>query len=299
MGRVATQSGFLTASLPAPSSEAIPTAHPLNRTVAASDSRPSGQGSTSLSNETHFQDEKTILDDQRPARGADGDSNFHEVITRPGNGNGLAPGMEAAVDDKISTGQGDGSATLDGHPSGDCAGLGGGIVGKSVADSFSEELAKLGRGVGIKVGKPVGNFVGKPVGKPDLKQQVQQVTPKSKVEWYRYELDFRPLKNGHTVLLRKRLRWSDTRHVKTVIKRTCPRLTKKMIAQISVGKFASDAIVALQDGGINDGFIKALQQRIGKGNGQRRTDLTDFERSLLARIESGIRAGNRGRNRDT
>jgi len=126
-------------------------------------------------------------------------------------------------------------------------------------------------------------------------KQTQQPTEWAKVDWYRHELDFRPLKKGYTVLLRKRLRWSATRYSKTILTRTCPQLTRKMVEQISVGKFTPAAITALQDGGFADGFIQDLQKRIGKGNGRRKADLTDNERSLLARIESSLVASSRGR----
>jgi hypothetical protein len=130
------------------------------------------------------------------------------------------------------------------------------------------------------------------VGISDFSQQKQQV---SRTEWFRYELDFRQLKKGGAwVLIRKRLRWSDTRYSKMLVKRFCPQLSKKLIDQISVGKFSPETIAALQDGGIQHVFISALQERIGKGNGRRRADLNDFERSLLTRIESSLRAGNRG-----
>ena len=146
--------------------------------------------------------------------------------------------------------------------------------------------------VGNSHEKPVGNPVGISVGKSNFTEQKQQV---SRTEWFRHELDFRQLKKGGAwVLVRRRLRWSESRYSKMSVKRFCPQLSKKMIEQISVGKFSPETIAALQDGGIQHGFISALQERIGKGNGRRRADLTDFERSLLARIESGIRASNRG-----
>lgn len=161
------------------------------------------------------------------------------------------------------------------------------FVGKPVGNSLPDA-------VGISVGKPVGNSVGNTVGKQESGQQKQQVT---RTEWFRHELDFRQNKKGGAwVLIRRRLRWSDTRYSKMVVKRFCPQLSKKMIEQISVGKFSQETIAALQDGGIQHGFISALQQRIGKGNGKRRAELTDIERSLLARIESGIRSS--GRRRD-
>jgi hypothetical protein len=141
-----------------------------------------------------------------------------------------------------------------------------------------------GKSVGISTSATVGISVGK-------QQDVQQKQQVSRIDWYRYELDFRPLKSaGYTVRIRKRLRWSGSRYSKMIVKRTCPRLTKKMVEQISVGKFLQATVSALQEGGIQDGFIRSLQERIGKGNGRRKAELTDLERSLLARIESSIRA---------
>ena len=183
-------------------------------------------------------------------------------------------------------------------------------------DSLSERLAKLGAVANLPTSASVGNsaqptpfVVGNSFPKPEMPTknarvgisglgvQNQQLPLKLKTEWYRYELDFRPLKKGYTVLLRKRLRWSDTRYSKTILTNSCPQLTVKMVQQISVGKFTAATIAALQNGGIADGFIRDLQERIGKGNGRRRADLTEHERALLARIESSLSAGSRGRNR--
>lgn len=138
-----------------------------------------------------------------------------------------------------------------------------------------------------------GKLAGISTGKQDFDQQDQRV---ARTEWFRYELDFRKTQRGFNVTIRKRLKWSNTRYSKQIIKRFCPQLTRKMIDQISLGKFLPATTAALQNGGISDGFIKDLQSRIGRGNGKRRTDLTDYERSLLARIESSLSSGNRGRD---
>lgn len=138
-----------------------------------------------------------------------------------------------------------------------------------------------------------GKLAGISTGKQDFGQQNQRV---ARTEWFRYELDFRKTQKGFNVTIRKRLKWSNTRYSKQIIKRFCPQLTRKMIDQISIGKFLPATAAALQNGGISDGFIKDLQSRIGKGNGKRRTDLTDYERSLLARIESSLSSSNRGRD---
>jgi hypothetical protein len=163
-------------------------------------------------------------------------------------------------------------------------------VGKFVElDSRDGKIGGVGE-VGIPAtGKPAGISTGKPA----LIKQNQAIT---RTEWFRYELDFRKTQRGFNVTIRKRLKWSNTRYSKQIVKRFCPQLTRKMIDQISVGKFSKETIAALQNGGIQDGFIRELQSRIGKGNGKRRTDLTEYERSLLSRIESGISASNRGRN---
>jgi hypothetical protein len=201
------------------------------------------------------------------------------------------------------------SADADLRPDGRLA-VGGG------EDLLSERLAKLGAVTNLPTSASVGNsaqptpfVVGNSFPKSEIPTtdthvgisgqgvQNQQLPLKLKTEWYRYELDFRPLKKGYTVLLRKRLRWSDTRYSKTILTNSCPQLTVKMVQQISVGKFTAATIAALQNGGIADGFIRDLQERIGKGNGRRRADLTEHERALLARIESGLSAGSRGRNR--
>jgi hypothetical protein len=62
------------------------------------------------------------------------------------------------------------------------------------------------------------------------------------------------------------------------------------------GKFTPAAIAALQNGGISHEIIKNLAERIGKGNGKRAAELTEYERSVLARIESGLAAGGGRRN---
>lgn len=131
------------------------------------------------------------------------------------------------------------------------------------------------------------------VGKSKFGKRNQQL---SRTEWFRHELDFRRTKKGYQVLIRKRLRWSDSRYSRLVVKRFCPQLTDKMISQIRVGKFSKEAIAALQNGGIGYELASGLLARLGKGTGKRRADLTDIERSLLARIEFGLTAGNRERD---
>jgi len=135
---------------------------------------------------------------------------------------------------------------------------------------------------------------------------IGQIHPKSlgisgnaqtRTEWFRYELDFRERdKGGYYVIIRRRLKWSRTRHAPTIANHLCVGLTKRMVASIKVGKFTDAAISALHNGGINHGVIQKLKERIGKGNGKRASELTEHERSVLARIESNLGASNGGRN---
>jgi hypothetical protein len=119
----------------------------------------------------------------------------------------------------------------------------------------------------------------------------------SRTEWFRYEMDFRDRKKGgYQVLIRRRLKWSETRYSPQLASYYCADLTEKMVKAIKDGKFTAPAIAALQRGGISDEIIKKLAERIGKGNGKRAAELTDHERSILARIESGLAAGGRRRN---
>lgn len=251
-------------------------------------------------------DEQATLGNSGPARGAILGGDTDGASARSGDTDGLATALGAAVNDTETAHSSDSSAIVAGHPGGDRAGLGDGnteqitrgqkLPNRSASLRGADPLPALMSTtsvVGNSQNAPVGKSKNTPVGKSGFQQQNQQV---AKTDWFRYELDFRPLKAGYTVLIRKRLRWSETRYSKMIVKRTCPRLTKKMVNQISVGRFPQTVVAALQDGGIQDGFIKSLQERIGKGNGKRRTDLTDHERSLLARIESGISAGSRSGN---
>lgn len=169
-------------------------------------------------------------------------------------------------------------------------GMGDGEAVKVGANPDAELRAKPEMPAEKNAANPVGKPLGNPVGKP----QAQQVTGISaRTEWFRPELDFRKMKSGYAVLIRKRLRWSDERYSHTILKRNCPQLTRKMVEQIRSGKFTDAAVAALVQGGIGHGFIRQLIVRIGKGNGRRRTDLTDNERSLLARIERSLAASRR------
>jgi hypothetical protein len=172
---------------------------------------------------------------------------------------------------------------------------------KTVGETLGKQV---GNSLGNPLGKPVGISVGKLVGNPQNQQLTgnQSVSRprKKRADFFRYELDFRPLKKGgYNVLIRKRLRWSDARYSNTVVRRKCPRLTAQMVAKIRVGKFTDAAVSALRDGGIEHGFITQLLARIGKGNGQRRADLTDYERSILTGIEFVLASSRGSRDVDT
>jgi hypothetical protein len=119
----------------------------------------------------------------------------------------------------------------------------------------------------------------------------------ARTEWFRYEMDFRERKKGgYQVLIRRRLKWSASRYAPTIASCLCVDLTKRMVESMKDGKFTNAAIVSLQNGGISHEIIKNLLERIGKGNGKRATELTEHERSILARIESGLAASGGRRN---
>jgi hypothetical protein len=143
-------------------------------------------------------------------------------------------------------------------------------------------------------GKISGHFGLKSVGKSENAHGFQA----ARTEWFRYEMNFRDRKKGgHQVLIRRRLKWSDTRYAPTIASCYCADLTKRMVDSIKDdGKFTHAAIAALQNGGISHEIIKRLLERIGRGNGKRAAELTDHERSVLARIESGLAAGGGRRN---
>jgi hypothetical protein len=89
-------------------------------------------------------------------------------------------------------------------------------------------------------------------------------------------MDFRDRKKGgHQVLIRRRLRWSETRYAPQVRSYYCADLTEKMVISIKDGKFTSAAVAALERGGISHEIIKNLVERIGRGNGKRAAELTD------------------------
>ena len=207
------------------------------------------------------------------------------AVVRPGNRGDELGNVDtgAGIDKELRTRGAEGGG-------GEAEEVGGEEAVKAGANPDAELKAKpempAEKNAADPVGKPLGNLVGKP--------QAQQVTGISaRTEWFRPELDFRKMKSGYAVLIRKRLRWSDERYSHTILKRNCPQLTRKMVEQIRSGKFTDAAVAALVQGGIGHGFIRQLIVRIGKGNGRRRTDLTDNERSLLARIERSLAASRR------
>jgi hypothetical protein len=139
----------------------------------------------------------------------------------------------------------------------------------------------------------VGRITEKSLGKSGNAQQVSA----ARTEWFRYEMDFRDReKGGYHVIVRRRLKWSDKRYAPTIAYCFCPDLTQRMVKSIKNGNFTPAAVAALQNGGIGYEIIEKLIERIGKGKGKRATELTDHERSILARIESGLAAGGGRRN---
>lgn len=150
-----------------------------------------------------------------------------------------------------------------------------------------------GNAHGNEPGKISGHFGTKSVGKSGNAHRSES----ARTEWFRYEMDFRDRKKGgYQVLIRRRLKWSETRYAPQVRSCYCADLTEKMVNSIKDGKFTRAAITALERGGIGHEIIKSLVERIGKGNGKRAAELTDHERSILARIESGLAAGGGRRN---
>jgi hypothetical protein len=141
--------------------------------------------------------------------------------------------------------------------------------------------------------KIVGQITKKLLGKSGNAQRFST----GRTEWFRYEMDFRDRKKGgHHVIIRRRLKWSANRYAPTIAYCFCGDLTERMVKSIKDGKFTAAAIAALENGGISHEIIKRLLERIGKGNGKRATELTDHERSVLARIESGLAASDGRRN---
>jgi hypothetical protein len=144
--------------------------------------------------------------------------------------------------------------------------------------------------------KNVGQIAKKLLGKSLNAQQI----PAARTEWFRYEMDFRDRKKGgYHVIIRRRLKWSAARYAPTITYCLCVDLTERMVKSIKDGKFTGAAVTALQNGGISHEIIKNLVERIGKGNGKRAAELTDHERSVLARIESGLAASGGRRNDPT
>jgi hypothetical protein len=141
--------------------------------------------------------------------------------------------------------------------------------------------------------KIVGQIAQKLLGKSANAQQI--TTPRT--EWFRYEMDFRERKKGgYHVIIRRRLKWSAARYAPTIAYCFCANLTDRQVKSVKDGKFTPAAVAALQNGGISHEIIKKLLERIGKGNGKRAAELTDHERLILSRIESGLASSNGRRN---
>lgn len=276
MGRVATQSGFLTASLPAQSSEAISTAHPLSRIVAASDSRPSGQSSTGLPTETHFQDEKTILDDQRPARGANSDGSFHEASTRSGDGDGLAPGMEGVVDEQGKSVSGKTVSDLS-FPfrsmanSSRIAGSFRNCPRPIDEDALSATLRQLGAAPALDAGANQSFTANTPAIAPELPLP-QAVEPEEDSEGenegqFRLELEFIRQKRGVVVKIRERVRFSVNGERPSFVLGVfaCGNINNRQFAALKNKTLPLGVKTALAEGDISYEVLEGIFNRPGKG----------------------------------
>jgi hypothetical protein len=112
---------------------------------------------------------------------------------------------------------------------------------------------------------------------------------------FRYEIEFRSTKKGYSVSIRKRLRWSQTRHSRQVAKGTCPDLTAKQVAQARAGKFNDAAIKAIKEnkGNVTYEHIELITKRKGRGAGLRFADLDPRTKLLLAGFERMLTGNDR------
>jgi hypothetical protein len=134
-------------------------------------------------------------------------------------------------------------------------------------------------------GKIVGKSSQKTVGKSSVSGVVKPT------DFFRYEIEYRSLKKGYSVLIRKRLKWSRFRYSRQVISALCPLLTPKHVSAARAGKFSAEAIQAFRQGGIPHEFIKIITKRNGKGAGVRRADLDAGIQLYLARFERMLARG--------
>ncbi len=138
-----------------------------------------------------------------------------------------------------------------------------------------------------------------------LPPNVYRFTPKASAavpqlsELFRYELDIRELKRkqGYRVFIRRRLKWSKTRYVRTVTLKHCPELTAAMRRLIRQDKLTPATLAAFENGGIGNEIIEHLTERPGRGRGKRESELTDDERTLVRRLERALAGDGKGRNR--
>jgi hypothetical protein len=115
---------------------------------------------------------------------------------------------------------------------------------------------------------------------------------------FRYELDVRELKRkpGARVFIRRRLKWSKARYVRTFAIKHCPEITAAMCRRIEQNKLTPAILAAFENGGIGNEVIEELNKRPGRGRGKRESELTDDERTLLRRLERNLATDGRSRN---
>jgi hypothetical protein len=64
-----------------------------------------------------------------------------------------------------------------------------------------------------------------------------------------------------------------------------------MVSKLRAGKLTAATKAAFEQGGFDREIINALSQREGRGRGKRASQLTETERSFLARLEHSIANG--------
>jgi hypothetical protein len=141
--------------------------------------------------------------------------------------------------------------------------------------------------------------------KQKLPPNVYRFTPKTPAaipqlsELFRYELDIRELKRkpGYKVLIRRRLKWSAARYIRTVVLTHCPDLTAAHRRSIRQDKLTPATLAAFGNGGIKNEITKVLCERPGRGRGKRAAQLTDDERALVRRLERTLAGDGASRNR--
>lgn len=132
------------------------------------------------------------------------------------------------------------------------------------------------------------------------KKTEQKASGQIENKWFRFELDLREASGGgYTVLIRKRLRWLESKKGRTLTTRRCANLTAGMVKKLRAGRITEGAKAAFEQGGINRELIEILNKREGRGRGKRASQLTDDERSFLARLEHGLASGDGKRRDDT